>query len=257
MAENLRKCSNCDGVIGRMERAYEWGAHQVCRACRKRLEAMTPLPQSRDTDQAPTATAPGEPAKIAAEAPAQPVPPKETAPVAITETSASDEQTVWKGTPSQVTNLREFIGCGIACIVLWGAAIVIYVYWKDHGPWATIVPLGLVAISLMFVAKAAWCWLLVRHTRYVITTERLRLTTGVFSQTAEEVELYRIKDTVLLQPLLLRLFGLGHIMLITSDKTTPTVMIQAVAGARELREVMRKCIERRRDKKRVREVDLE
>ena len=73
----------------------------------------------------------------------------------------------------------------------------------------------------------------------------------------DEIELYRIKDSTVDNPFILRILGLGNIRLITSDKSTPVITIPAIKDAREVRETIRKRVEYLRDKKRVREVDYE
>jgi uncharacterized membrane protein YdbT with pleckstrin-like domain len=80
---------------------------------------------------------------------------------------------------------------------------------------------------------------------------------GVFSKTTSELELYRVKDTQFEQPFFLRLFGLGNVLLISTDATTPIVKIEAIANAHELRENIRRFVEERRDAKRVRNVEME
>ena len=137
------------------------------------------------------------------------------------------EQILWSGRPSQIVNLRSFILCGLFC-------------WL-------VVPI--------FVA--AWRWLSVRFFTYELTSQRLRITRGVLSRQTDDLELYRIKDTSFVQPLLLRLFGLANIVLTTSDVSTPVVTIEAIATseAKQLRETIRTHVEQLRERKRVREVD--
>lgn len=102
-----------------------------------------------------------------------------------------------------------------------------------------------------------WRYLETRFTRFEITNERIRITTGVFSRQMEELELYRVKDTSLVEPFLLRvLFKLGHLVLRTSDASHALLVIPAVANVRTLREEIRGCVEKVREAKRVREVDF-
>ena len=78
----------------------------------------------------------------------------------------------------------------------------------------------------------ALCWLIVplvmslirfletRTHHFEVTSERIRVTSGILSRHMEELELYRVKDTSLYEPFLLRvLFGLGHVVIRTSDAT--------------------------------------
>ncbi len=78
----------------------------------------------------------------------------------------------------------------------------------------------------------------------------------MFSKRTDELELYRVKDTALVEPFWLRLVSLGHIDLTTSDRMTPTMRIAAVPEASQLREELRRHVERMRLQKGVREADI-
>ncbi len=138
-----------------------------------------------------------------------------------------EERSVWQGTPSQVVNLGSFILLGLF-------------FWL-------VIPL--------FVML--WRWLVVKSTKYELTTERLRLRHGVFNKVSNELELYRVRDYVLEQPFFLRVFSLSNIVLTTSDKTHPRVVIEAIRDGEELREKLRKYVELCRTRKGVREIDIE
>jgi hypothetical protein len=66
-----------------------------------------------------------------------------------------------------------------------------------------------------------------------------------------------VKDTQIQQPILYRLFGLGHVILETSDRSHPKATLNAIKGPREVGEILRREVESLRDKKRVREVDFD
>ena len=133
-----------------------------------------------------------------------------------------DEREVWRGTPSQWQNL----GWWVACVLL--------------------VP----------IPFALWRWLVVRNTRYVLTDQRLKSSRGVFNRVTDDLELYRIKDTRFEQSFWQRLVGIGDIELSTSDATTPLVSIANLKDADSVRDTLRGLVEKRRDAKRVRELDL-
>ena len=112
---------------------------------------------------------------------------------------------------------------------------------------AIIIPLGWML----------WEFLKVRCRVFELTTERLRLYSGVLNQTIDEIELYRVKDTSMERPFWFRMFGLSSLYLDTSDRSHPKVELEAIADAVNLRETLRKQVEYWRDRKRVREVDFE
>lgn len=140
--------------------------------------------------------------------------------------SSDSEQVIWEGHPSQWTNFPVYLLCAIT-------------FW---------------AVIPVFVAL--WHWLTTRCFEYRITNERLIVKRGVFSKRTDELELYRVKDTSLVEPFWLRLVGLGHIDLTTSDRTTPLVRIAAVPEASNLREQLRRNVERMRASRGVRETDV-
>ena len=61
-------------------------------------------------------------------------------------------------------------------------------------------------------------------TRYALSEDRLFLSVGFFSIKDEEVLLYRIRDINTSRTLWQRLFGVGTISVVSSDKTMPTLV---------------------------------
>lgn len=139
----------------------------------------------------------------------------------------SEEKDVWFGTPSQVLNLGTFIFMGLF-------------FWL-------VFPLFIIL----------WKWLVLKNTKYELTTERLRTRIGVFNKRTDELELYRIRDYKLEQPFFLRMFSLGNIILETSDRSHPQVTLKAISNSEEFREKLRAHVEACRMKKGVREVEFD
>jgi len=139
----------------------------------------------------------------------------------------SEEKSLWVDTPSQASNLLYFIVCGVF-------------FWM-------IFPLFLIL----------WRWLQTKSTKYELSNERLITRYGVLNKKTDELELYRVKDYQFEQPLLLRIFSLGNIILTTSDRSDTEVVIHAIEKGEALRETIRSHVEACRSKKRVREVDFE
>lgn len=154
----------------------------------------------------------------------------------------SDETTLWKCSPSQWLNLGPFSAAGILAI-----GILVGGWFFAPARLALALPLG----------YALWRYLTVRCQRYELTSQRLRITTGVFNQHIDEIELYRVKDTLMVRTWWMRLTNLSTLSLQTSDRSLPQLVIPAVANGAELREKLRKQVEIQRDSKRVREMDFD
>ncbi|MBK1826597.1 PH domain-containing protein [Haloferula rosea] len=152
------------------------------------------------------------------------------------------ENVLWKGRPSQLLNLGTYL-VGTLLIVGIGIGGTFF----PPAWFAGIIPL----------VWMLWKFLTVRCRVYELTNERLRLYTGVLNQKIDELELYRVKDTTMDKPFMLRIFGLATVHLDTSDRSHPKVELHAISNAVELRETLREQVERLRDLKRVREVDFE
>jgi uncharacterized membrane protein YdbT with pleckstrin-like domain len=152
------------------------------------------------------------------------------------------EEVLWKGSPSQVLNLGKYL---LALALAAGIGI--------GGMFFPPAWIGL----LLPLGWALWIFVETRATRHELTTERIRLCAGVFNQTMDDVELYRVKDTSMERPFWYRVFGLSTLIIETSDRSQPRIEIKAVHRGDELRETLRKQVEFWRDKKRVREVDFE
>jgi uncharacterized membrane protein YdbT with pleckstrin-like domain len=155
----------------------------------------------------------------------------------------SDETTLWKGSPSQWLNLGPF-SAGLIFLIGFASAGSFYLSIAWAG---VLLPLGYMT----------WRYLRVRCQVFELTTQRLRITTGVINQKIDEIELYRVKDTLMVRSWWMRLTGLSSISLQTSDRSQPTLVIPAIAGGSELREELRKQVEAQRDSKRVREMDFD
>jgi uncharacterized membrane protein YdbT with pleckstrin-like domain len=153
------------------------------------------------------------------------------------------EQAIWRGHTSQWVNFWFYF----FCLVLAAGAIAAMPFTGGLSAAGLIIPLVLWIIR----------WWLTRTTVYELTSQRLKIHHGILNRRLEELELYRVKDYVMDQPLFLRMLGLGNLTLVTSDATTPRVMIRAISGVAAVREQLRTAVQAERDRKRVRELDVD
>lgn len=139
----------------------------------------------------------------------------------------SSEELVWQDSPSQLLNFPVFL----VCVLLFWLVIPVFV--------------------------AIWKWLVVRNIRYELTSERLRVRRGVLNKELDEMELYRVRDYKLEQPLVLRIFSLGNVTVTSTDVSEPVFTLRAIRESERLRERIRFYVEECRTKKRVRAIDLQ
>lgn len=99
--------------------------------------------------------------------------------------------------------------------------------------------------------KRIWCGLPWTFTIYSYDEERCYIKTGVLNQREDEVRLYRIQDLTVTRSLLQRIFGMGTILVNSSDKTMGDFEIKNIKNVMEVKEKLSELVELQRDKKRV------
>ena len=137
------------------------------------------------------------------------------------------EETIWRGTASQLKNLGCFILCFLFC-------------WL-------IVP--------TFIGFRRY--LETKNQVFELTSERLKMTQGIFSKVTETLELYRVKDIEVLQPFIYRTVGLENIKVNTSDLSSPVILMDGISQKVGLADKLRNQVEIIRAQKNVRELDIE
>ena len=89
-------------------------------------------------------------------------------------------------------------------------------------------------------------------TRYALSEDRLFVSTGLFSLKDEEILLYRIRDINTTRSLWQRIFGVGSITVVSSDKTSPTLVLKNVKDPMHTKELLHSQVEEMKDRRRVR-----
>ena len=135
-------------------------------------------------------------------------------------TGAPAEVVLWEGTPSS---------------------------WQNFWWW----------VSIIGIPVAIWQHLLLKTTRITLTTQRLKVRSGLFNNKMEEIELYRVKDWTHAEPFLQRLLGYGTVTIVSSDRTAPELTYQWLKDARDFAEKLRSAVESVRDRKRVRAIEMD
>ena len=89
-------------------------------------------------------------------------------------------------------------------------------------------------------------------TRYRLSEDWLFLSTGFLSIKDEEVLLYRIRDISTRRTLWQRLFGVGTVSVVSSDKTMPTLEMKNIKKPLEVKELLHSQVEEMKIRRKVR-----
>tara|TARA_B100000963_G_C22308740_1_gene529078 strand:- start:160 stop:567 length:408 start_codon:yes stop_codon:yes gene_type:complete len=132
-----------------------------------------------------------------------------------------EEKQLYIGRPSQILNILSFI--------LWS--------------WTILIPVII--------------YLKTRFTVYEVTNQRIKLKTGILNQEIDECELYRVRDYRVVKPFFQRIFGLGKIELVTSDRSNSNINLNGIKDPENLYNLIRDNVEKIRRKTGTREIDVE
>lgn len=99
--------------------------------------------------------------------------------------------------------------------------------------------------------KRVWCGLPWSFTKYELNKDKLIIKTGFFTQSQDEVRLYRILDLSLRRSLLQRMFGLGTICCHSVDKTMKNFDIKNIKDSENVKNQLSDLIEEARKANRV------
>ena len=93
-------------------------------------------------------------------------------------------------------------------------------------------------------------------TRYSLSEDRLFLSVGFLNIKDDEVLLYRVRDLQLTLKLTQRIFGVGTICVVSSDKSVPHLDLVNVKNPREVKELIHRSVEAAKDKRRMRTMEV-
>jgi uncharacterized membrane protein YdbT with pleckstrin-like domain len=108
-------------------------------------------------------------------------------------------------------------------------------------------------IAIVFTLGVAWVfyWLNSISLSFGITSQRVRIERGIFSQSKDSIEVFRIDHFDVHKPLGMRLLGNCLLHLRSSDASFETVIIYAIPDLESLADTLRECSLRERTRRRI------
>ena len=92
----------------------------------------------------------------------------------------------------------------------------------------------------------------ISFTRYALSEDRLFLKRGVINVKQEEIVLYRVRDLRVSVSLWQRLFGVGTVTVISTDKSIPELMLKNIRQPNEVKELIHEYVEKMKIARRMR-----
>lgn len=129
-----------------------------------------------------------------------------------------------------------YLGLGALCMVIWWAG------WTfDTG----LSPLLVAAAGLLpLVLALGYAWLVRLGIEYRLYQVSLEVESGLVARSIDNLQLFRVRDLRLRQSMLGRLFGVGDVVVTSTDQSTPHLTIRGVENPRALYDTLRELVAR-------------
>ena len=89
-------------------------------------------------------------------------------------------------------------------------------------------------------------------TRYALSEDRLFTSVGFLNIRDDEILLYRVRDIDTHRSLFQRIFGVGTVTVMSSDKTMPNLVLKNIKDPVEVKELIHRQVEEMKIQRRVR-----
>lgn len=89
-------------------------------------------------------------------------------------------------------------------------------------------------------------------TRYALSEDRLFLKRGFLNVRQDEVVLYRVRDLRVGQTLWQRIFGVGTVTVVSTDKSIPELVLKNIRQPNEVKELIHEYVEKMKIERRMR-----
>ena len=109
-----------------------------------------------------------------------------------------------------------------------------------------------IGIEYIWKDRKRYFGLPLSFTRYALSEDRLFTSVGFLTIRDDEILLYRVRDIDTSRSLWQRLFGVGTVTVVSSDKTMPNLVLKNLKNPVAVKELLHKQVEEMKIKRRVR-----
>jgi uncharacterized membrane protein YdbT with pleckstrin-like domain len=175
--------------------------------------------------------------------------------VTVGAATPTPEQSLWEGSPSIALLYGKLLRLIIRFLVLFAIGYFAIVkglpalassssnmgsFVAEH---ADKLNLGIIGLLTLALIPAVFELLMAaarnRTTRYRVTNQRIIIESGLFSRSLEEIDMRSVDDIEFRQSFLERIFGIGEIAIVSTDKVAPRRALHGIHDPRNTRELIR------------------
>ena len=108
------------------------------------------------------------------------------------------------------------------------------------------------SIEYIWKDKKRYFGMPLSFTRYALSEDRLFLSEGFLNIKDDEILLYRVRDIDTSRNLWQRLFGVGTVVVVSSDKSMPNLVLKNIKDPVMVKELIHEQVEEMKIRRRVR-----
>ena len=108
------------------------------------------------------------------------------------------------------------------------------------------------AIEYIWKDKKRYLGMPISFTRYGMSEDRLFISVGFLNIKDDEILLYRVRDIDTSRNLWQRLFGVGTVTVMSSDKTMPNLVLKNIRQPLQFKELLHTHVEEMKERRRMR-----
>jgi membrane protein YdbS with pleckstrin-like domain len=172
-------------------------------------------------------------------APPSPTPPGNVGDHAPHREADDREEIYYQGSPLIRGNIGKIFLSWILALLFLALPVL---YYEFHKPkewpniWVTVACV-VIGVFLLFIPV-----LILKSVRYRISNYRIDFERGIFGKRIDTLELWHVEDIRFEQSFLDRILGVGNLMVVSHDDTTPKLMMHGLPDPRRLFETLKQRV---------------
>ena len=109
-----------------------------------------------------------------------------------------------------------------------------------------------ITIEYLWKDRKRYFGMPISFTKYALSEDRLFISVGLLNIKDDEILLYRVRDIDTSRSLWQRLFGVGTVTVLSSDKSMPNLVLKNIKNPVEVKELIHTQVEEMKIRRRVR-----
>lgn len=154
---------------------------------------------------------------------------------------------IWSARPSLRANVVSLVACVVITVLVWRfvpfAIKALYEATPNLPFWSVSTILWFQSVIkwvlLAGIVFNLWKMAIIWTERYELTPSRFLHHHGILVRKHDQIELQRLRDFRVINPLFAQSMGLGKVWMLARDETSPEMTIGPFTNAREVHELIR------------------